>query len=223
MKRSPSKLVLKAVAKKSLKTAYIIKLPDNDTVTLLCLDPAPKSFGMSCFEVTTVKTVIKSIRILEARKLYNTISDPKIDLVDKQQRFSSEVRGLINKYRPHYICLERFLSRGRGGAATAEATNISIGAVLEIARAKKKIVTHTSVVLAVTWKARTKKMFFYSKPTNRKINPKKDTALDHLYRNNTKNPHAIDAFMIGIYFIDAYDYVNNSSNMTQLLSKGLSI
>lgn len=199
---------------KKRKDNYLIPLPENGKIRLICLDPGAVNSGMACIDVICEEGVIHKITILCAYRLKHPIHKPKDDLLEQQAAFSLEFRRLCKKYSPDWIVLERFLSRGRGAASTAESTNYSIGSILEIAR-NKKIPIKT--VLAVTWKARTKRAFFYCKPSIRKEPPKNDTALDHLYRNNPKNHHIIDAFMIGIYFVDGYYYVNSGNNISKLL------
>lgn len=175
------------------------KLEHQSRTVVLCFDPAPRNHGFAIFKIAPEK---KRIDLLKVGKLRYTITSPKDNLQEQVAAFSKEVRDLIKRYEPQFICIERFLSRGRGAAGTAEAANLQIGAILEIARQKK---IEVFPVLAVTWKARAKKILV---PWTTGRGKKPHTGLDSWYTLNKKVPHPIDAFLIGCYFVDAYALLN---------------
>ena len=174
---------------------------------LLSFDPAPKNFGYCVaryyYKRRNGRRKLIKIKILEAGKLRNTITQPKDKLWSQKRLYLRELRRLIKFYKPDNYSLERFLSRGRGGALTAEVCNIMIGLLLGI------IHVEPTVKLAVTWKAQIR----------RELNG----GIENWYSLRKKTDlHCIDAFLVGACAVpNALTYLNANSKSVKTIRKKL--
>jgi len=174
------------------------------SVTKFCVKKLSKFKPMRSKLVTTKdkmllvrnagEEVLSSVKYLAVGKLEHPIADLKTDIVAEHGRFVKEVRGIINKYKPDLIVVERFQTRGGKAAsfmgAILESVNIQIGTILSLAATKKIPAT---IIIAATWKNAVKHA---------------GIKIDDVYKANKKNPHVIDAALMGIYLVGCLKYLN---------------
>jgi len=157
-------------------------------IRVLSGDPGTRNFALAVQEAKVVEGRLK-IRIIGTAMIpdTHTLTDLKEETQDQLKRFRRIMIGLRKEYEPDFVLMERFQSRGMGGA-TIEHVNMMLGvAMLSFRGASCDILT------AAMWKNRTHK-FFDLKAAYRGYGL---TSKAKAYTGIAE--HELDAALIGLY------------------------
>ena len=198
---------------------------------VLGLDPAIKNYGYSMLEI---REDLTAWRIIECGLVQNPINEIAENLRDSLDKYSFEMRRMIQVWRPADVVIERFQNRSRVGASQTEKVNIMIGLAAYMADVAS---CNVHAITAAQWK--------------NKVNAKAD--LDAIYtttrtymrdycksRNHSKAqrdtlvgkvPHSVDSTILGLLIgcqrsgIDPFSFINTNvaNKVVKALTEGYTL
>lgn len=198
---------------------------------VLGLDPAIKNYGYSMLEI---REDLAAWRLVDCGLIQHPINEIAENLRESLERYTLEMRRMIQLWQPEAVIIERFQNRSRIGASQTEKVNIMIGLAAFMASLSS---AHITAFTAAQWKNRvnakvdiediykTTRVFMRDYCKSKRMNKDKANALVN------QIPHSVDATIMALLIgsqragIDPFKFINVTiaGKVVKVLTKGYTL
>ena len=155
------------------------------------LDPGVTNFGIAVNSISA-----KAHKPVWAGKFKHTIRQDMQDLPAQFAAFEEEMRGLLARYKPSIIAIERFMNRGKFSGDQGEFVSMMLALTIRLA---VEMIPSVQVVIVQpgNWKTELNRMYAGGGKVTREKG--KRTTLEVITDYCLTEPHELDAYFMTFY------------------------